>query len=415
MKKRFFLAAALFIAVFVLPLTAQEGSSVFAPFVSRLQGELRNNLVRLSWQDSPDVRGPVYIFRSSFPIEGTPHGIRPVEVPYGVQSFVDEVEYGLNYYYYVAASDFSGRRYDIFINTNNMISVSVTAQDGVAQTPVPAASPEAMPPSRVWSGVSSLEVVPQDDRVIITFSVENVRSAALYRSIRPIAHTPDLLGAVIIQTRITSPFTDFPVPGIPYFYAVIDEDDLLGGTVSIVPGLNATRSPVEISMSRGAPGLDAPAQSIRAMPLPQLATMTAASGNELSANASAPVELSPQAARVLESIPVRPPVDPASRSPRVFARDLEVYTAGGEEQALSYIIRGSFGRRDWESARNELSSFLALPRSPEVTARSRFYLGQCFYFMNRPREGLFEFLAIQDLFPGESREWVQASLELIRN
>ena len=413
MRIRILWVTALLFTAFSLSLAAQE-ESVFAPFVSRLQGELRNNLVRLSWQDSPDVQGPVYIFRSNNPMEGNfpPLGIRPVEVPYGVQSFVDELEFGGTYYYYAAASDLTGRRFDILISANNHLSIHVQAVN--RSEPIPAAAPitpmEASPPP-IRSGISFLEAVPQGDRVLISFSAENVRSAALYRSVRPITSTPDLLGAVIIQTRISSPFTDFPVPGIPYFYAVIDEDDLVRGTVSIVPGINSTRLPVEVSIS-SAPGLEAPAQIIRAMPLPGLSAQAVSPGADPS-TMPPHVDLSPQVVRVLDTIPGSP-IDPSSRSPRVFARDMEVYSAGGEDHALSYIVRGSFSQRNWESARNELTRFLALPRSPETTARARFYLGQSLYFLNRPREGLFEFMAIQDIYPMESREWIQASLDLIR-
>ena len=412
MSKKFFWVLTLLTVFFTLSVGAEENSSVFSPFVSRLQGEIRNNLVRLSWQDSSDVRGPVYIYRSLLPITDnfSSLGLRPVEVAYGVQAFVDEVEYGATYHYFVVASDLTGRRYDLNIGSNNLVSLRVLALDESA--PAPVETPVFQP---VWSGISSLEALPQGDRVTITFDAENVRRAALYRSVRPIVHIPDLLGAVIIQTRISSPFTDFPVPGIPYYYAVIDEDDLVQGTVTITPGQNSTRYPVEVTMSRGAPGLDAPAQSIRAMPLPELAPIAAIPGaenfNELPPN----VALSPQAVRALENIPARPPLDPAARSPRVFARDLEVYTTGGEERALSSIVRGSFSQRDWETAMNELNRFLALPRNTEITSRARFYLGQCLYFLNRPNEGLFEFLAIQDQYPNESREWIQASLNLLRN
>ncbi|MDR1210971.1 MAG: hypothetical protein LBK40_01935, partial [Spirochaetaceae bacterium] len=47
----------------------EDGERVFAPFVSRLTVEVKNNLVRLTWRDSPDVRGPVYVYRSDRPIE----------------------------------------------------------------------------------------------------------------------------------------------------------------------------------------------------------------------------------------------------------------------------------------------------------------------------------------------------------
>jgi TolA-binding protein len=116
----------------------------------------------------------------------------------------------------------------------------------------------------------------------------------------------------------------------------------------------------------------------------------------------------------LETILPRLPAQ-ALKTPRVFTRDLEGTPTNGEDYALASIIKGSFFARNWEAAREELAKFLALPRSAEATARAKFYLGQCFYFLRQPREGIFEFLAIQDRFPTEAGEWVQASLDMMKN
>ena len=140
-----------------LPIAAQDmgtrnpgETAVFAPIVSRLQGEVRNNLVRLSWVDSPDVRGPVYLYRSAFPFEGLipfPGG-SSVEIPYGVQSYVDEIESGATMYYFIAASDDRGRRYDIPIVLNNTIGIRMTADGAVfpVYAPDTGAEGRASPP-----------------------------------------------------------------------------------------------------------------------------------------------------------------------------------------------------------------------------------------------------------------------------
>jgi hypothetical protein len=383
-----------------LPLAAQSESAVFAPFVSRLQGEVKNNLVRLSWADSPDVQGSVYIYRAAQPFERSvlSSAAGPIEIPYGVQSFVDEIETEGVLYYFVAASDESGRKYDILLSSGNTIAIRVSLP---GQAAAPNAPVERTPVSIEWNGVSSIEAVPQGEKVIISFFAGSVRNAALYRSVRPITQVQDLLGSVIVQTKISSPFTDFPVPGIPYYYAVISEENLVRGMVTIMPGRNATSLPVEASAA-GQP--DAAGREIRSIPLPQLS----------GAYASSSTELSPQAARALEDIPVRPLDDPSLKKPRVFARDIAVHPAGSEEHALASIITGAFAARDWEGSRDELTRFLALPRSAEVRARAKFYLGQSCYFLHKPRDGLFEFLALQERYPAESMEWIQASLEMMK-
>jgi hypothetical protein len=357
--------------------------------------------------------------------------IRPVEIPYGVRSFVDEIEgnQGTTIYYFVVSSDERGHLYDIPIIFSNTISIQIGAGGAISQTfvpepavdvrhdiastmrgPPPAPVPPAGTPAAAPEGISSLEAVVQGERVVITFNPGTNRNITLYRRIRPISYTADLLGAVIVQTRISSPFIDHPVPGIPYFYALVSEDDLVRGTVVIAPGLNATMAPVQVPLEPGGSDL----REIRAMPLPGISVWAAIPGMNAFTEIPPPMELSPQTLRALEDIPARPQGVTAIRNPRMFSRDMGTANVWSEEFALASIVQGSFAARNWEAASRELTAFLALPRSPEVTARARFYLGQCWYFLRRPREGLFEFLAIQDRHPVEAMEWIQASLNMIK-
>ncbi|MDR0390261.1 MAG: hypothetical protein LBH73_09325, partial [Spirochaetaceae bacterium] len=123
---------ALGILVSTAAFVQEAGERVFAPFVSRLTAEVKNNLVRLSWQDSPDARGPVYVYRSARPIEAAGIGTeKPEEIPYGSGSYIDEPEGAGPFYYFVAASDGRGTIYDILIPLNNTISVNI--QDGLPE------------------------------------------------------------------------------------------------------------------------------------------------------------------------------------------------------------------------------------------------------------------------------------------
>ena len=413
MKKKELFLLFLTVIYFILPLGAQDTEAVFTPFVTRLQGELRNNLVRLSWVDSPHVQGSVYVYRSSFPFEGTEPfrgaGTWLVEIPYGAQSFIDEIDvYGIqgnSLYYFASASDETGRSYDIPINLTNTVEIRVHGGN-TAVEPAPYMAPE--PPVRfTLSGISSLDAAVQGDRVIITFNKGSVGSASLYRSTKPIKEIQDLLGSVIVQTKINSPYTDYPVPGIPYYYAVIAEEDIIRGTVEIIEGRNVTRSSVVISTAGQG---DSRSREIRAMPLPQLSAGAAIPLTYVPGNTSTPAELNAEAAKALGSIPARNRNEIAQKKPRVFARDLEASNTNAEEYALGFIIRGVFTSKNWNSAREELTRFLALPRSADNNARARFYLGQCYYFLNQNREALFEFLAIQEKYPSESREWIEACL-----
>ncbi|MCL2880977.1 MAG: hypothetical protein FWF29_12100 [Treponema sp.] len=422
-----------------------EGSAVFAPFVTRLQGEVKNNLIRLSWMDSPDIKGSVYIYRSPLPFDtdSSVTGIRPIEIPYGVQNYVDEIENPAAIYYFAAASDETGKIYNIPIaftntltvrpaadantqtNTGTQVNAETQANTGANAAPLPLPPPIKTPPAGSTGtvittgstgGITSLKTSAQGDSVIISFTADDEKSVILYRSTRAIKQTQDLLGAVIVQTKIKSPYTDSPAPGIPWFYAVVAEEDISRGAAVVIPDQNATSAPVIVPAGTASTGSD---RNMRAMPLPQISVETAIPGAGAYDGTPRQSQLSQEAGQALEKIPATPKTEPLPRRPRVFARDLQDLEAGvpngSEDYLLSLIIKGSFMARNWEAARDELVKFLALPRQSECAARAKFYLGQCYYFLGQYRDGLFEFLAIQNRYPNESMEWIQASLDILKN
>jgi hypothetical protein len=397
------LCIAFLIAVLSLPLSAQS--------VSGLQGEVKNNLLRLSWVDSPDARGPVYIYRSASPFEeGANLSLlgKPIEVPYGVQSYIDEIESSGIWHYLVVASDGRGRRFELPISFDNSISVEISEfSDGLAAG-TPAPPMEILPDYGFGYGIGNLKASVEGDSVVITFNAGDSRAMVLYRSVRPLKQARDLVGAVIVQPDIASPFTDYPVPGIPYYYAIIFEDDLTRGTAAIYPGGNATVEAVEVPSGDGRLGL-ASSGSIRSLPLPMISLATAVPGMNAFTETPPPVELSPQASRALGDLGSGGRKASLAKSPKAFSQDLEA-PGGGEEYALRSIVQESFLKKDWDSCRAYLISYLSLPRSSASEARARFYLGQCYYFLEQPRESLFEFLSAQSIYPDESAEWVQASL-----
>ncbi|MDR2019996.1 MAG: hypothetical protein LBQ14_04440 [Treponema sp.] len=368
-------------------------AAVFAPFVSRITAEVKNNLVRLNWVDSRDIRGPVFVYRSreSF-VEGIPSS-RPVEVAYGVQTYIDEVEAPGPWHYYIIASDSEGRKYTVPIPFNNTLSVVIEGIETAPRT------------------IAGLEAVLEEDGVLISFrGAGRTDNVILYRSTKPLRDPRDLLEAVIVQSGISSPFTDYPVPGIPYYYGAVLEDDLSAGRTVLFPGQNATLNPVEVP--RG-PGRLSAGGDMRAMPLPRI-TVNTAVPERIVPEAPVPTALSAEAAQAiagLRSQNTRPVQD---KAPRAFNQDLEI-PAGGEEGSLRAIVQGPFIKRDWETSREELVRYLSLPRNGAAEARGRYYLGQSYYFLGRPREALFEFLSVQARYPEEASEWIQAALGKIAN
>ena len=397
--KRFAAGLLLFFAAFGL--YAQNSSleqSVFSPFVSQLTAEIRNNLVRLSWIDSRDVRGPVYIFRSLRPFDSASlQGIRPITIPYGTEYYVDETEGDAVFYYFVAASDINGQRYDIFIPYTNAISAGSSIRRTDTKAPVSGQQPQDAQTTQT-SNISGLTAYADGERVVIAFTVSgNMKNVILYRTTQPVRRIQDLLRAVIVRSSRSSPVIDYPDPGFSYYYALLFEDDISRGTVDIRPGQNATIYPVEIA---GAASLIPP--EIRSIPLPSMSVINTATEG---AYAQQPNPIPAETPKAEESRPAAPP----QKRPRVFARDLEI-SAGGEESVLQTIVQGPIARREWQTAREQLIKYLSLPRSAATEARARFYLGQSYYFTGQNREALTEFMFVRDSYPNEAAEWIEAAL-----
>ena len=421
----------LFLAGGVFAQTAGTGEGVFSPFVSALTAEIRNNLVRLSWADSPDARGPVFIFRSTRPFTGTnPADLRPVEVAYGARSYVDETDGAGPFYYFVAASDIRGQRYDIFIPYTNTVAVfsqTFWEDDVPARAAAPGGSageqvPGGPVPSQSGSGrsvdpvISGLAARSEGEGVVVSFTISgNPKSAVLYRNTRPIRRIQDLLSAIIVQTEVISPFIDYPAPGASYYYAILFEDDIARGAAEVQPGRNATTVAAEVT---GRARETAP--DVRSMPLPALSVYKTSPGSDYyseileraaGGDSREPPQraLRPETQAAISTIPQARPEQLPAKRPRVFARDLEV-PSGGEESGLRTIVQGTFAKREWQSAHEELLRYLSLPHSAGIEARARFYLGQTYYFSGRNREALIEFLFVQGRYPNEANEWIEAAL-----
>ena len=372
----------------------QDGAE--APVVSEFRAELRERLVRLSWRDSPGARGPVHIYRSSVPFEE--HRLPPslAAVPWGTEFFIDEIDASGTVYYFAAASGETGPPHTVLVPEGNVLSVSVS----VMPAPAPAVSggPE----------ITGIEAGVEGESVIVNCRVPgDGKGAILYRSVEPVRRTADLLGAVIVRPGAVFPFTDYPVPGIPCYYAVIYEEELVRGSVSIRPGLNSTVRAVEVPSA-------AEEERLRSMPLPLWSIPHTVPGADGFSELPAVIPLSPEAAKAVAEIRAAVPPERAEKRPRAFSQDLEITPEGGDAP-LRDIVQGPFLKREWEEAREDLRRFLSLPRTAEAEARAHFYLGQAACFTGRYREALIEFLLFQKEYPLEAGEWLEAVLDRMAN
>ena len=402
MKKRFFpVFFTLFLAT-AAGIFAQSKDHI--PYVSQIKVESRNNLIRLTWVDSPDARGPVYIYRSTRPFSGTiPANIRPVVVRYGEQYYIDDSDDMKNIYYFIAASDTSGQRYDIILPKINSASLNPVQSAEEAAAIAEAEKSEA---AEKKEGIYNLKARQDGEKVIITFDKDGKdRNAILYRSMQAITRSQDLLNAVIVQSGINSPFVDFPVPvpGLTWYYAVIYEDEIASGNMGIKPGTNATVTPVTVTSEQPVE------RPLRPIPLPVLTLRNTVPESYFMTEIPEQVPLSAASENILRDTKMPSKAPLKLKRPRVFSVDL-VAPTGGEESALFQIITEYFVTFKWEEARISLQHYLSMPRSKDIEARARFYLGQTLYYTGNYRESLMEFMSIRSLHLAEANKWIDAVL-----
>jgi tetratricopeptide (TPR) repeat protein len=434
---------------------AQSATSLFAPFVSRLNAEVSGKAVRLKWIDAPSVKGPVYIYRARVPFSGTgaQYQARGIEVPYGQQTFVEEVEALGMWYYFVVASDETRMKYEIIVPYNNIADVqldgttkNVPASPGMAAAstapyvdrPIISQPAQRAAEDPTWdSAYGSYGVARQNgysrysndivdiaaqilpNGIYISFrSSERDKNALLYRSNKPFTQYNDILTAALVKDHLSSPYVDYPPPGVTCYYAILYDEDIRSGQATIYPGSNATVDPVYLGgMSQNAPGSTG-VPSYSPIPASPQQNTYLDPGSGYFSTVRSPSPLSAAAAQVAESVrsqsqsaPVIPPSSYGIKmEPRVFNQDIQSNVASGEDYDLALIIRGPFFSKNWGVARTALERYLSVSHSQNAAARAHFYLGQCYYFLGSAQAALNEFMSVHTLYPDEAASWVQAAL-----
>jgi hypothetical protein len=313
-------------------------------------------------------------------------------VPWGTEFFIDEIDSSGTVYYFAAASGEDGRPHTVPVPEGNVLSVSVSA------------IPETAPAVSRGPEIAEIEARVEGESVIVNCRIpEESKGTILYRSVEPVRRTADLLSAVIVRPGAVFPFTDYPIPGIPYYYTVIYEEELVRGSVRIRPGRNSTAKAVEVPAATDG-------SSLRSLPLPLLSIQNTVPGADRFSELPTVIPLSPEAAKAVAEIRAGVPPERAEKKPRAFSQDLEIAAEGGDA-LLRGIVQGPFLKREWEQAQEELLRFLSLPRTAAAEARAHFYLGQTGYFTGRYREALVDFLLFQKEYPLEAGEWLEAVLD----
>jgi hypothetical protein len=433
------------------------------PFVSRLVAQSSDGAVKLTWQDSPDVVGTCLVYRSAAPIAAPSLASAALvaRVPSGVQEWTDSAPGDGTWYYAIVMEDARGTQYPLLVPYRNVttkaVAAAVAASSAAPQSPVPASAPartpspestaerpsptpEAAAPSpapriapaepapSVASGAAAQPTVPSEparitaiaaslsssvDAAIVSFNVSNpARSLLLFRGNAPMVTALDLLQAQ--ESTPLAPGTSMVsvsvLPGKEWWFAVVDAELYRLGQAPLTPGANTTIAPLVV------PEASPASVSRRPIPLPPLGVDLGVLPGAPAADsypASLPLvrNVSADAERAIQRLlaVARKKPRPAP-TPDILPGDLGQPT-GGDAGRLLYIIQWEFQGGRMTAARQQLVDFLSQPRSPEVAAHARFYLGQSALLLGDPQEALIQLLLASDYYYRESQPWIDAAID----
>ncbi|TVQ21461.1 MAG: hypothetical protein EA382_13565 [Spirochaetaceae bacterium] len=427
--------------------TADQSRSTM---VARLRVSIREPQIRLSWVPA-DTAGNTIVYRSTteFADDSFEHAEVVGIVAADVSSFIDVPPQAGSYHYAVVATDADGTPFRSIVPGRNSTLRPVEI----------AGPPELDGPARITSIAA---IATPEGAVTIAIGADRTdRMIAVYRSTSPIRVATDLAGASMfrrIDSRLGS-IDDLPVPGIGYYYAAFDAQEVLDGTVTVRPGENATVQSVTIPLPESArpptprpaparvaepaapdsdvdadgrlapepdaapepgvapqPEVDAvqpPTVVTRGIPLPFLrpqagfTTGTALSDPRrfLPEPVAVSVDTERAIGRLMErSVPVTIPEGPP------ILREDRLADPQGIEYRLRTIIDGPIRLFAWEEAIEQIDALASLPLPSDLRARTHYYRGRALHAIGERREALLEFLVAREYHYAESQAWIRVIL-----
>jgi hypothetical protein len=388
-----------------IPAIAQSGTQ--AAFASRLTAAAVDHQIKLTWIDTSDLKGNYLVYRSLQEITSQNIGQATFvdRVGPGVQFFIDTPPDLQAYFYAVLVQDPSGSLHSILVPFRNKTSIAVAAA---------ASAPEQLLAARI-TGIRAA-VSATGEGMEISFKSSNPgRDLLLFRATAPLGEPEDLLRSTS-TTQLDAGTTRALVaalPGVDYWFAVLDAGMYKLGKAPLEKGANATSAAIQIPVGRGSVSLAPSAAARRAQPLPSL-TLAYGVQNGLQLASGATPELPPQAKLSLGAqkavallMAAVPPLRAAPRPPQVLTADTTP-TPDGETAAIQAIVKGPFLGGDMAAAVLQLTDFLRLPRAPAIEAHARFYLGQAYFFQDRTRDALLEFLMADEHYYHDVEAWKDA-------
>jgi hypothetical protein len=396
------------------PIFAQSDAEtiepVFAPFPDKIRVGSRNNEVIISWEDTIDAQFGYRIYRSK-ELPSQENYVQAEllgESQPGKQFFSYRVSEETAYYYFILAKTEADLVYEIFIPLRNVTLLPVQI---VLDTPISR-------PSIIVGTINHLRAEQAGEMVRISFQPSaDAGRAVLYRATAPILSAVNLLESIIIAVleEGRNDYQDYPIPGIPYFYAVIPESQLKAGSTIFTAGKNSTEHAVIIPAGLYRVGLPTANPISRSIPLPLLVfDRSIRSDLPLSTLNQVPLtKVSSDTEKAIHDLVVlvgrtRTITQPPQTLPKTTVQS-------GEQVLLSEIITRDFLAGNYNTAIKNLGLFLSLPRSTAVAAQARFYRGQSYVMLGLWREAFFEFLQSQTEYYRESKLWIDYLLDVLQS
>jgi hypothetical protein len=392
------------------PSPSRVSPADLAPFASRLKAEAIDYQVKLTWRDAPDLKGVYLVYRATEEI--TPgsfaRAVLVGMVNSGVELFIDAPPDRGGYYYAVLLRDTAGTLYPLLIPFRNKTTTAVSVQT---------TAPEEELAARI-TGIKAA-ISASGDGVEVTFTSSSpARDLLLFWGTAPLASPDDLLRSAS-ATELdpgTTRYVQPALPGIDYWFAVMDAGLYKLGQATVAQGVNATAVPVRMPLNPSRLSAVSGGPGRRITPLPSLSMPFGVLNGQQSGDSGlvqTPPEkqLSAAATRTIGLLMqgiARPPA--AEPSPEIFPSDISP-VAGTELSQLQRIVTGPFTGGDMGGAQKQLLSFLAMRRAADVDAHARFYLGQASYFLGQTRDALMEFLIAEDFYFQRVQPWKDACFQ----
>lgn len=382
----------LFFVFFQAALFAQNSDGAKKNELSNISGltaSVKGNSIYLSWNNSLPGE-PVVILRDNRQIKDLSTAV-PIYTQDGETcEFYDRTPLTTEAYYAVISKSDMDLKTGIFVENQNSLKDAVFIQPPYPEKP---------------AVITEIKAVERDDSVIISYKSDSKnRRLVLYRSVNPLTDSSSLVNSVIIGifNDEGTPIVDYPVPGIPCYYGLIDEESVRTGNVSFIPGSNTTKDYIMIS---GSIGENTVPNIARNIPLPFLT---------LSDDADIPPKgLSDEAVSALE------PLLNSVADEEVFIPELYIFPneliekTSGEDYTLQSIVNSYLKNQQWNNAEKELSAFLSLRRNEDTVGRTNFYLGETAFFKGEYERALMFFLTSKKTYFEKSQEWIQYTLNAL--